>query len=201
MASRGSVINAALHHIGESESQAPTTDTATWVKRIRDRYDERAIALLSSHSWNFAREVMALTASEPEPEGWGYGFDIPATCLKILHVGNTTDPDSQNVAYEERAGRICADTDVAYLTFISSTWKDREGSWPQVFADALASDLAWKVSPVTALSLEYRRELERTAKREAQMARNHDAQQMPNRKLFYSQWDANRRAGRPRDDG
>lgn len=195
MASQGAIINAALHHLKETESSTPTTDESTWVKRIRDRLDERARALLESHSWNFARAVEQLTASEPTPAGWDFGFNKPATCLRIMRVTNSSDPNAPNIPYEDRAGRICSNSAETWLTSVSSYWIAYHGSWPQCFADAVACDVAVKVAPVTEAGRLDMDELRRDARGLLLAAKTWDAQQTPNREVYRSSWLNARRSG------
>lgn len=182
MASKGSVINAALHHLGEPESQTPLTDTRDWVQRIRNRYDEKARLLFEKHPWNFCMEVEQLTATEPEPDGWGFGFNKPGKCWRIVRVTDSQtamDPRYPTIPYRDQGGRILTNHETTYLMFIDGAWLALEGSWPQVFADSVSAELAWAVSPVTSANGDVRDRLERIAKKTLREAKNWDAQQNP----------------------
>ena len=194
MASKASIINAALHHIGEPESADPLNDTAQWVKRIRERYDGKVRLLFEKHPWNFCSEVEQLTATEPTPEGWTYGFNKPAKCWRIVRVTNSSlamNPKYAIIPYRDQAGRILTDHETTYLMFIDGDWLNYEGSWPEVFAEAVSAELAWAVVPVTAATQD-RDRLERIAKTRLREAKNWDAQQNPIWQPPPSKWQVQR---------
>lgn len=196
MASKAGIINAALHHLGEDESTEPLTDDSTWVRRIRNRYDERVQALFESHSWNFATTVEALNATEPTPEGFAYGFAKPGGCWCIIKVGGSSDPDCDQLTYEDRAGRICTNSETAYLTYVDRYWKDYPGAWAQCVADALSSDLAYRVCPVTGKGKLSQSDLLQIAARDRKLAKNWDAMQNRTWTPPPSGWQRSRFAGR-----
>ena len=198
MASKSAIINAALHHIGEPESADPLNDEREWVARIRNRYDEKVRLLFEKHPWNFCTEVQALSATEPTPEGWAYGFAKPATCMRIIKVTAAESdmaPDRSSIMYEDRGGRILTGSETTYLKFSSSTWLAREGSWSQHFADLVASELALAVIPVVD-SNEYTIDrIERVNAKNLRIAKNYDAQQQPSWPTGPSKWQTNRFGG------
>lgn len=182
MASKGGVINAALHHIRESESQNPLTDNNTWVQRVRNRYDAKVQLLFEKHPWNFCSKVQALTASEPAPAGWAFGFNKPAKCWRIVRVTDSLanmDPQCLTIPYEDMGGRILSNCASTYLKFISGDWLTLEGSWPQVFADAVAAEIACAVGPVTEGDEGTIDRLKLEARTTLRDAKNWDAQQNP----------------------
>lgn len=194
MPSRADVINAALNWLGEPSSNAPLTDSSTWVRRIRDRYEERVRALLEKHSWNFARTVVQLVASEPTPDGWLYGYPRPADCLRFLNLATDATFGAPTIAYEDRAGRLCADHDTVWLTYVSASWVSYEGSWSQAFADAVAADIAWRVAAVHS-SRDVVERMSSTAVRAEYAARLWDGQQQGVQRLPATRWQRSRMYG------
>ena len=195
MASKASIINAALHHIGEPESTDPLNDSAQWVQRVRDRYSSKTRLLFEKHPWNFCSSVEQLSATEPTPEGYTYGFNKPSKCWRIIRVTDTQlamDPKYPTIPYRDLAGRILTNHETTYLMFIDGAWLTSEGSWPEVFAEALAAELAWSVLPVTSASGDARDRLERIAKTKLREAKNWDAQQNPIWQPPPSKWQVGR---------
>ena len=195
MASKAAILNAALHHLGETESTDPLNDTATWVTRLRSRYDAKTRLLFEKHPWNFCTEVEQLSATEPTPEGWAYGFAKPNKCWRIVRVTNgglSMDPKYPTLPYRDQAGRILTNHETTYLMFIDGDWLSSEGSWPEVFAEALAAELAWSVLPVSSANGDARDRLERIAKKNLREAKNWDAQQNPIWQPPPSKWQVSR---------
>lgn len=204
MASKGGVINAALHHIGEPESPTPLTDENTWVARIRSRYDEKARLLFEKHPWNFCTQVVQLSATEPTPDGWTYGFNKPAKCWRIVRVGDSggnMDPRYATLPYEDRGGRILTNCDTTFLKYIDGSWLAQEGSWPQVFADALSAELAAAAMPTTQGDAGKLETIMGVAKLAMRAAKNWDAMQQPRWQEPPSRWQVGRFGSRWRENG
>lgn len=195
MPSKSAIINSALHLIGEPESAQPLTDEREWVARIRNRYDEKVQLAFEKHSWNFCTKVQLLVASEPEPEGWAYGFNKPGGCWRIVKVTNADTnmaPDRASIMYEDRGGRILTNAETTYLKFVSSSWLTLEGSWSQHFADLVAALLARAVIPVTESNENTIERLKTDEKEALRIAKNWDAQQQPAWPTGPSNWQTRR---------
>lgn len=192
MPSRESVINAALHHIGEPESPTPLTDDSTWVARIRNRLEERSRAKFEGHNWNFAMTVQQLTATEPTPEGWAFGFQKPGACLSIKRVAGSSDPRCNEIDYDDRGGRICTNSECTFLHFVDSKWLVLFGSWPQVFADDVAADLAMMVGPTTNSAAVTQDMLDKKAAKYHRDAKNWNATQTRYQHPQPSKWQVGR---------
>lgn len=204
MPSKSAIINSALHLIGEPESAQPLTDNREWVKRIRDRYDEKVQLAFEKHPWNFCTAVEQLAASEPTPDGWTYGFNKPGACWRIVKVTNSGDnlaADRPSIMYEDRGGRICTDYETTYLKFASSAWLTLEGSWSQHFADLVAALLAHGVVPVTDSDENTMERLDKWQAKMLRIAKNWDAQQQPAWPTGPSKWQTGRFSGMRRDSG
>ena len=208
MPSKSAIINSALHLIGEPEDATPlTTTNKEWVKRIRDRYEEKVQLAFEKHSWNFCSRIELLSASEPTPEGWTYGCNKPSSCWRIIKVtdgAHNMRPDGASIMYEDRGGRICTDADTTYLKFISSDWLTLEGSWSQHFADLVSAILAHAIVPVTDSAENTMDRLDKWQAKMLRVAKNWDAQQQPAWPMGPSIWQISRysgmrRAGREND--
>jgi hypothetical protein len=199
MPSKSAILNSALHLIGEPEDATPlTTTNKEWVKRVRDRYDEKVRLAFEKHPWNFCTDVEVLTATEPTPAGWDYGFNKPAGCWRIVKVTNgehNMRPDGASIMYEDRAGRICSNEATTCLKYISSEWLTLEGSWSQHFADLVAALLAHAVVPVSDSNENTMDRLDKWQAKMLRVAKNWDAQQQPAWPTGPSRWQVSRFSG------
>jgi hypothetical protein len=176
MTTQADVLNDALEHLGEPPATGPDDDTV-WVVRLTNAYDREVKKLFEGHPWNFANTLVQLAAVDPTPDGWTYGYTKPAKCKRIVKVAASTIPSCNEIDYLDQGGRILADPDTVYLTYVDGEKIDSPGMWPEVFAGALAAQLAWKVCPVTGTSDTRKEELRKTARRTLMEAKLWDAQQ------------------------
>jgi hypothetical protein len=170
------VINDGLEALGEP----PTTDpdsSDTWVVRLRNAYDREIRKVFEVHTWNFALTKALLNAVDPTPDGWLYGFTKPAQCKRIVKVASSSDPTAGQIDYLDFGGRILTNSETTWLDYVDGTKIDSPGMWPEVFAGALAAQLAHKVCPITGTSTDKRDMLARDARRLMSQARLWDAQQ------------------------
>lgn len=202
MTTRADVINEALVACDQPEATGPN-DASTWVQRIRNRYNASAKKLLERHPWNFASQRVELAALDTTPTGRTYAYNKPGDCLRICIVNSTgRAADNSEPDYEDEAGQILADMTPCYLFYISANWLTLEGSWPQVFADAVALDLAAKCYGLFGKSAEKKDELKKDAAKALQVAKSWDAAQKPYRRLPRGRWAAARGGARsPLDRG
>jgi hypothetical protein len=135
------VLNKALRALGEAAMVGPD-DTRVGVRRCVEAYDDVVTGLLSSHPWNFAMSVVALSGSTAPKPGWTYAFPKPGDCLRIVRVSVTDQPDDVGLRYADSAGEILTNQMNPYLRFISSSWRTNEGAWPELFADAVGEELS-----------------------------------------------------------
>jgi hypothetical protein len=64
--------------------------------------------------------------------------------LSVHDTGNDRDAFMD---WREERGKIASNTSVLYLRYVSRNLLEQVGSWPQVFADYVAGDLAMRVGP------------------------------------------------------
>jgi hypothetical protein len=188
------VINSALIDCEQPEASGPN-DTSTWVRRVRNRYAPTAKKLLERHPWNFAMTRVQLQDSGVEPIGRDFSYTKPADCLRIVTLNTTGNADENSTPdYEDEAGYILCDLDPCYLRYVSANFLTKEGAWPQVFADAVSSELAAKCYGVFGKSATKKEELKKDAAKALQAAKSWDAAQQPFRRLPRGRW-ASSRAG------
>lgn len=155
-------------------------DTTRSVSRCSEAFDDVVPALLARHPWNFAMSVVQLAGSAEAKPGWTYAFPKPADILRIVRVSTTDIPDDVGLRYADSAGEILTDNSAPYLRYISSSWVTLLGSWPDVFADAVAAHVAWEVAPVLSQSEAKIERLANKASGALRIAKSWDAQQQPN---------------------
>lgn len=167
------------------------------------RYNASVKKLLERHPWNFATKRQQLQLLDETPIGREHAYNKPGDCLRILAINDTGETDDSNEPdYEDEAGKILTDLDPCYMIFVSADWMNREGSWPQVFADAVSADLAAKCYGLFGKSATKKDEIKKDAAKALQVAKSWDAAQKPYRRLPYGRWARARRSHRnPHGDG
>lgn len=191
MTTRTDVINDALEWLGETPSTGED-DTSAWVVRLDNAFDREARKLFETHTWNFCQTMVQLAAVEPTPVGWDYGYQKPSQCWRIIRVTPTDDPRGDNIEYVDREGRIMTNATAAWLTYVKGSWLSELGSWPEVFAGALAAQLAYKCSPATGKSSNDKDVLRGEARRTLSLAKLWDAQQNPAWRIPPGQYERSR---------
>ncbi len=176
MSTATDVVNDALEHLGEPPSSGPDDDT-TWVVRCTQAYDREVKKLFEEHVWNFSLVKFQLAAVDPTPDGWLFGFTKPAKCKRIVKVASSSNPSACPVDYLDFGGRILTNSEATWLDYVDGEKIDSPGMWPELFAGALAGQIAWKVCPVIGTSTDKKENLEKTARRLLSKAKLWDAQQ------------------------
>ena len=195
MATKIEVLNEALVLLGQPPA-ASADDTSTWVKRLNSRYSPTVKKLLEQHSWNFATVVKQLQRLPTASGGREYSYNKPANCLRILFVNNTGDPlDNEWHDYDDADGKIHADYDNIWVWYVSSDYIIKDGSWPQVFASAVAAELAFSCAPVATKDMRRGESLYSIAVAFLKKAKSYDASQKPFRENPRGNWARARRAG------
>jgi hypothetical protein len=180
----------------------PTTasfdDTSTWVTRVRNRFIPMVRKLLERHPWNFASARQALEQQLGTPIGRDFAYNKPGTCLRIIRINDTGDPDDDRPQrYDDEAGQILTNLDPCYLFFVSSLWINKEGAWPQIFADAVSSNIASDVYGAFGKNSAQRERLDKMADKDLGDAKAWDAAQKSFKPNPMGTW-ARARAGNSR---
>lgn len=195
MATKVGILNDALSHLGQPPMAGPS-DGSTWVTRLNNRYPDTLRLLLEQHPWNFASKLVQLERLPTATGGYAYSYNKPADCLRINFINNTGDPEDNDWhEYEDADGKIHSDYDEVWMFFVSSTYLTKEGSFPQTFARALASELAFLCSPIATRSQTKSNGLFSVATRDLKRAKSFDASQKPFRRLPVGRWALSRRGG------
>jgi len=176
---RTAVLNTALRALGEPPMVGPD-DSRSTVQRVSEAFDDCASAVMSRHNWNFAQAVVQLSGTMTAKPGWQYAYPKPADCLRIVRVSLTDRPDDVGLRYADSAGEILTDQLNPYLRYVSSTWLDLLGSWPDLFEDAVAAATAEAAAPVLSKSEATISRLKDDARGAMRAAKSWDAVQQPN---------------------
>lgn len=195
MTTKVDVLNGSLVHLGQPPMSGPA-DTSTWVKRLVARYPSVVKAMLERHPWKFARVMEELARLPTSSGGREYSFSKPAKCLKTIFINNTGDDgDDEWHEYDEGDGKIHADFETLYMWFVSSDYLIKEGSWPEVFGQAVSAELAFQCSPVATRNERRSSGLEAIATKTLRVAKSFDAAQKPYRRNPRGEWAKSRRRG------
>lgn len=197
MTTKVDVINMTLSMLGQPPMATPA-DNNTWVKRINAQYPASTKAVLECHPWNFPAVWVALErlAETSTASQWTYAYNKPSDCLRMNLVNDDGNPDNVTFdAYEDSGGKVYADADAIYLFYISSKWQTKEGSWPELFARAVAADIADIVSPIATKNLNKNMSASARGRSFLKRAKSWDASQKPFRELPHGTWSRARRTG------
>lgn len=91
-ADRVSVINRALGFIGERAISNPDAPETPAGKRITDAFDQCRQEVICRVPWNFAETWATCSITTAPPFGYTDAYSLPADCLRILIVGDPTQP-------------------------------------------------------------------------------------------------------------
>lgn len=195
MATKVEVLNGALSWLGQPPTSS-VEDTATWVRRLVNLYPSVVRALLEQHPWKFARVMEELEQLAESTGGREYSYNKPSKCLRICFVNNSgDDTDDEWHEYDDGDGKIHVDYDTLFMWFVSSDYIIREGSWPQVFADAVSAELAFRANPIASKDRGTRVDLGQISSEYLKKAKSWDASQKPFRRNPMGNWAKSRRSG------
>ncbi|NBW07958.1 MAG: hypothetical protein EBR82_08020 [Caulobacteraceae bacterium] len=187
MPTRESVLNDALALLGQPRMSGPA-DTSTWVRRLEGGFDGVAQRMLEIHPWNFAtvREALAaaaetsLSSSGLSLQGRSYAYTKPAVArIVLVNSSGAWSDNGETGHYEDEGGYIFTDLSPCWLFYISKSWLTRIGSWPAVFAWAVATELASSHAEVSTKDSGKQEQLMMRAREALRAARSWDASQRP----------------------
>ena len=97
---------------------------------------------LSNHHWNFNIAFVQLSreANTPTDVRWDYSYLPPANLLRYVTI---LDDQGNQVAYEDRSGRVFSDSATAFAKYARDI---DETDFPAYFQDALVARLAAEAS-------------------------------------------------------
>ncbi len=145
MPSQIGIWNKALRCIGESRLTA-TTDPVKSATLLGDAWEGAYRAEFEANPWNFAIKRTALAASTSVPEfEWEYAYPLPSECAFVIDcpeldrrlwtIENTDD--QKTILTKWNNGQAL---NVRYTSVVTEVSK-----WPQLFADAVAFNLAMEI--------------------------------------------------------
>lgn len=183
MATRVSVLNAALAILGEPLKSGPN-DTSSWVEKLTALYETTVVRLEGAYPWDFNATTEALAIDDTfTPITREYAYAKPAGLLRVKMLSLTADPEARAYYdYEDQDGRILSDATPLYMHFHKQLL-DQEGMWPEAFAFAVSSELAWLVSPGISKPRRDRDEIRKDKEKAWRDAKSWDAAQKPHRRL------------------
>lgn len=173
MATDVSICSAALALLGDvpiSSLSEPNNRRATLCSSI---YTLAKADLLRAHPWNCLTKRVVLSPMSTAPEfEWGYQFQLPGDCLRVLAVGYDDAPED----YVLEQNRIKARSSTLRLRYQQALG---EGYWDANLVDVMTKrmvrDLAYPITKSASLAEVKAREYEMAFKR----ARAVDGQENP----------------------
>lgn len=154
MASKTSVINMSLSHLGISTQIADIdTENSKEAKVARIFFDTVRDATLSEGAWYFAEKTADLSLIEEEPnDDWLYSYAYPADCLNAIKIpsGTRQDTNFTKIPYEingdDTYGRIILTN--AESASLKYTYRHTDiDHWPPDFILAMSYHLAFYMAP------------------------------------------------------
>lgn len=141
--------------------------------------------LLHAHPWNFAISYVELAAVDPKPADvfdYGYVFQLPANCLRVLE----TDLGTYERWEEIEGSRIAAELSTCKVKFIKQIEDTTKysASFVEAAACALAAELCFPLTQSTSGKESFKKEMER----EIANARSFDAQVGSVRRVIADDW-------------
>lgn len=154
------ICNLALARIGAARisgnySTNPGDQTYASVRACQDCYALTRDRVLRSHPWNFAmnRETLDEPAAEAPAFKWTNAFALPADCLRVVTVNDTSDTDPRK-DWTVEGGLILTNDATADVVFVKRT-TDTELFDP-LFTQCLVVLLAAELSTVLTSGESYR---------------------------------------------
>jgi hypothetical protein len=146
------ICNLALTRLGHSTIQAfPPAEESEEARKCFLLYDRIRRTALRAHPWNFATTTVALgqLAEDEILYDWTYAYQLPADCLRVLHVVDLSDPTSDKIPFEIRTGGVLvtnqAEARIRYIKDVSDPSLFDE-QFVEAFSYRLAADLAMPIT-------------------------------------------------------
>ena len=136
------VINRALAHIGGYKLENINENTLS-AETFDSMYASLLDEMLASHNWSEAIEYVELAQLAETPVfGWGYIFQLPTNCLRVISV-NEDDQYTQSDKFEIVGNKIYSDVSTINLKYIKRIdIQDAKVWFTQIFAKYLAAHLS-----------------------------------------------------------
>lgn len=181
MASKTSIANRALSKLGQPRvSNVETTNTKA-ARTINGMWDNIRDAMLEEYPWNFAIKQTNL-APDATNDSWEYdkAYTMPSDFLSLMRIKDSPDYCFQNKKiYTDESNLIY----IEYISQVTNT-----GDWPLMFAEAMASRLAYESSEEITTSNTKRDILFREAQQTLAIAKQKDSMENPIRNFEQDDW-------------
>lgn len=141
MSSFVQIANAVAILIGTEARITDPADNRTLARTVREVWDINRRAALRDGSWNFAARTLDLPAlAGTVPGDWSAMFQLPADAVRLLEV--LTDGARDDYKLEGRVILTRAAGPLAVRVVVDVT---EPALWDELFADAFAARMAWKI--------------------------------------------------------
>lgn len=162
MASKIDIWNAALSKLGQDVRVTSPSENTKHARTLNVAWQRVLDFVLADSVWTFAVVHKALALSTEPKLGWGYRYDYPSDCLKVLVVcdaggvrqyrdaitrGEATTPEFE-VQGGTQGQTIVADLENAYVIYVQRI--EDTGRFTPKFIETLACRLAADIAPVVA---------------------------------------------------
>ena len=181
MASEVDIAKIALSLVGDRWDITSLSDATPEAEQVDLVFDLVRDALLKEHPWKFAKRFVsptALASTVTIPDNWSYGFDYPATALKINYIVNDAGRDAEPIKFDVGVlsdnSKIIM-TDMEEPTFCFTYAETDATVFPPHFVRALAARLAAVICVPLTGDRGLRDDLLRDAEIEAGTAMTEDA--------------------------
>ncbi len=186
MTSQLKLFRRALLILKENATGITVSDDTKAVNTLNLVYSDVVQRMLEEGRWNFAARSQQIDAStDIEPDfGFSNAFVKPddyVNLIKISHSETFFPPFLPN-QYVDEGGYWYANCDPLYVSFVSDdeAYGGDLSLWPEVFAEAVAYELASQIGPhLTAMSGTEKETLERDKKLALRNASSWDAAKNP----------------------
>lgn len=139
------ICNLALAYIGNTRSIASMAEQSKEAILCSRFYNLTREQLLKSFPWSFAVKTVDLTVTTETDEKYGYVYEYPEDCLRVLRVGEDADHVMRTLDNDGTLiRRIACDVENASARYICDA-QDADG-YSAEFADLLALALAFRLA-------------------------------------------------------
>lgn len=200
MASRLSIYNGALNHLGQRRLGSEVEDSES--RRLCDELWEGGFVryVLEEGLWTFAIRTCRVEAtpnydpSQAFPGSFKFAFEKSDDWLRTASISCEPLFNFPLTRYSDEAGFIYADTTPIWVRFTSDgpEYGSDPARWTSLFAAWAEIHMAWRLQPAIIGSVAERRELERLDQRAKRDALAKDAMQGPSVSIPRGSWVASR---------
>ncbi len=147
MPTKLSVMNQALHILGQTQLTAPDAEITSG-RNLREAWDSTVAACFEVANWTFLTKRVELGRLAVVPAfGYKYYYELPGDYIRTVQISATGEPRDMLLDYELESGMIATNAEHLYLRYISRDLTPNPGDWSQAFADYVSASLAVRTAP------------------------------------------------------